>query len=49
MKRLLIILVSALAFGAQAQSALAGDGSYTFTGGTPREQATVHSALEASS
>ena len=49
MKRLLIILVSALAFGAAAQSALAGGGSYTFTGGTPREQATVRSALEASS
>ena len=49
MKRLLIILVSVLAFGAPAQSALAGGGSYTFTGGTPREQATVHSALEASS
>ena len=31
------------------RSALAGGGSYAFAGGTPKEQATVHSALEASS
>jgi hypothetical protein len=49
MKRLLVTLVSALAFGILAQSALAGGGTYTFAGGTPAEQATVHSALEASS
>ena len=48
MKRPLVTLVSVLAFGLLAQSALAGGGSYTFAGGTPREQATVHSALEAS-
>jgi hypothetical protein len=49
MKRLLVTLVSTLAFGLLAQSALAGGGSYTFAGGTARQEATVHSALEASS
>jgi hypothetical protein len=49
MKRLFVTLVSALAFGLLAQTALAGGGSYTFAGGTPRERATVHSALQASS
>src|ERR1035437_467556 len=49
MKRPLVILVSALAFGLLAQSAFAGGGSYTFVGGTPKEQATVRSALDASS
>jgi hypothetical protein len=49
MKRILVILVSALAFGLLAQSALAGGGTYTFVGGTAREQATVRSALDASS
>jgi hypothetical protein len=49
MKRLLVTLISALAFGLLAQSALAAGGTYTFVGGTPREQATVHSALQASS
>jgi hypothetical protein len=49
MKRPLVTLVSVLAFGLLAQSALAGGGSYTFAGGTPREQAAVHSALGASS
>ena len=49
MKRLFVTLVSALAFGLLAQSALAGGGSYTFAGGSPGEQATVHAALEASS
>jgi hypothetical protein len=49
MKRLFVTLLSALAFGLLAQSALAGGGSYTFAGGTPSEQATVHAALEASS
>jgi hypothetical protein len=49
MKRLLVTVASAFAFGLLAQSALAGGGSYTFAGGTPTEQATVHSALAASS
>jgi hypothetical protein len=49
MRRAILILVSATCFFAFAQSAFAGGGSYAFSGGTPREQETVHSALEASS
>jgi hypothetical protein len=54
MKCLLAVLASAIAvglaaFSLTAQPALAAGGSYTFTGGTPGEQATVHSALGASS
>ncbi|MDX6477307.1 MAG: hypothetical protein QOH95_2818 [Gaiellaceae bacterium] len=49
MRRTLLTLISAICFLVFAQSALAGGGSYTFAGGTAKEQATVHSALEASS
>src|SRR2546430_13200794 len=49
MRRAYLTLLSATCFFAFAQSALAGGGSYAFSGGTPQEQATVHSALEASS
>lgn len=49
MKRLLVTLVSVFAFGLLSQSALASGGNYTFAGGTPAEQATVHAALQASS
>jgi hypothetical protein len=49
MRRTLLTLFSAICFFAFAQSALAGGGSFAFSGGTPKEQATVHSALEASS
>jgi hypothetical protein len=49
MRRTFLTLVSATCFFAFAQSALAGGGSYAFAGGTPKEQATVHAALEASS
>jgi hypothetical protein len=49
MRRTLLTLFSAICFFAFAQSALAGGGSYAFTGGTPKQQATVHAALEASS
>jgi hypothetical protein len=49
MRRTLLTLFSAICFFAFAQSALAGGGSFAFNGGTPKEQATVHSALEASS
>jgi hypothetical protein len=49
MRRTLLTLFSAISFFAFAQSALAGGGSYAFSGGTAKEQATVHSALEASS
>ena len=49
MRRTLLTLFSAICFFAFAQSAFAGGGSYAFDGGTAKEQATVHSALEASS
>jgi hypothetical protein len=49
MRRASLTLLSAICFFAFAQSALAGGGSYAFAGGTPKQQATVHSALEASS
>ncbi|HEY8644295.1 MAG TPA: hypothetical protein VIL77_00260 [Gaiellaceae bacterium] len=49
MRHTLLTLFSAICFFAFAQSAMAGGGNYAFTGGTPQEQATVHSALEASS
>jgi hypothetical protein len=43
------LLVMAILCGVFAQGALAAGGSYTFVGGTAREQATVGSALNASS
>lgn len=49
MRRLFLIGVLAIAFGVVAQPALAGGGTYVFDGGTPKEQATVRSALNASS
>ena len=49
MRRALLILVTATCFLTFAQSALAGGGSFAFSGGTAKEQATVHSALEVSS
>src|SRR5258708_13813134 len=49
MRRTLLTLFSAICFFAFAQSALASGGSYAFSGGTPKEQATGHSPLEASS
>jgi hypothetical protein len=49
MRRAFLTLVSTLCFFAGAQSALASGGSYTFAGGTVKEQATVRSALNASS
>jgi hypothetical protein len=49
MKRALVVLAAALACGLVAQPALASGGSYSFVGGTARQQATVHSALDASS
>ena len=49
MRRTLLTLLSAVCFLVFAQSALAGGGSYTIAGGTPKQQATVRSALEASS
>jgi hypothetical protein len=49
MRRAFLTLFSAICFFAFAQSALAGGGSFAFSGGTAKEQATVHAALEASS
>ena len=49
MRHILLTLCSAICFFAFTQSALAGGGNYVFAGGTPKEQETVHSALEASS
>jgi hypothetical protein len=49
MRRAFLTLLSAICFFAFAQSALAGGGSFAFSGGTPTEQATVRSALAASS
>jgi hypothetical protein len=49
MRRLAVTFVSALAFGVVAQSALAASPTLSFAGGTAREQATVRSALAASS
>jgi hypothetical protein len=48
MRRTLLTLFSAICFFAFAQSALAGGGSFTFSGGTAKQQTTVRSALEAS-
>jgi hypothetical protein len=44
--RILLVVLAALVL---APSALAGGGSYVFDGGSPREQAQVRAALEASS
>jgi hypothetical protein len=49
MRRTLLTLLSAVCFFVFAQSALAGGGNYAFAGGTPKQQATVRSALETSS
>lgn len=49
MRRTFLTLCSAICFFAFAQSALAGGGNYAFTGGTPKQQAAVRSALDASS
>jgi hypothetical protein len=49
MRRAYLPLLAAICFFAFAQSALAAGGSFAFSGGTVKEQATVHSALEASS
>jgi hypothetical protein len=49
MRRACLLLLTAICFFAFAQSALAGGGDFAFSGGTAKEQATVHSALEASS
>src|ERR1700690_50217 len=48
-RTILLSVLAAACFGSFAQSALAGGGSYNFVGGTPTEQATVRSALDASS
>src|SRR6185295_4400716 len=49
MRRFTLLLAAAVLAAVLAQSALAAGGSYTFAGGTPRQQATVRSALSVSS
>jgi hypothetical protein len=49
MRRTLLTLLVTICFFAFAQSALAAGGSFAFVGGTPKEQATAHAALNASS
>ena len=49
MRRTILTVLAATCFGVFAQSALASGGSFTFVGGTAGEQATVRSALDASS
>jgi hypothetical protein len=49
LRRTTLTLLAAALFGVFAQSALAADGSYSFAGGTPKQQATVRAALNASS
>jgi len=49
MRHTLLLLLAAACFGVFAQSALAAGGDYTVVGGTPKEQATVQAALDASS
>jgi hypothetical protein len=49
MRRILLTCLVTAVFGVFAQSALAAGGSYTFRGGTAKEQATVRNALQASS
>src|SRR3954464_2492471 len=48
MRRSFLTLLSVLTFLVFAQTALAKGGSYTFAGGTAKEQTTVRAALEAS-
>jgi hypothetical protein len=49
LRRTFLTLLVAAGFSFCAQPALAGGGSYAFSGGTAKEQATVRSALGASS
>ncbi len=49
MRRFTLLLAAAVLAAVLAQSAHAAGGSYTFAGGTPRQQATVRSALSVSS
>jgi hypothetical protein len=48
-RTILLAVLAAACSGSFAHSALAAGGSYTFAGGTAKEQATVRSALNASS
>jgi hypothetical protein len=49
MRRSTLLLLAAVLAAVLAQSALAAGGSYSFAGGTPKQQAAVRSALDASS
>ena len=48
-RSILTLLICLTVASVVAEGAGAAGGAYTFVGGTPREQATVHQALEASS
>src|SRR6478735_7021116 len=48
MRRFTLLLAAAVLAAVLAQTAHAAGGSYTFAGGTPRQQATVRSALSVS-
>jgi hypothetical protein len=49
MRRSTLLVATLVAFGLFAPAALAAGGSYVFSGATPKQQATVRSALDASS
>jgi hypothetical protein len=49
LRRTILPLLAVVLLGLCAQPALAGGGSYSFAGGTPKQQATVRAALDASS
>jgi hypothetical protein len=49
LRRTILMLVTAALFAVFAQSALAAGGSYSFAGGTAKQQSTVRAALNASS
>jgi hypothetical protein len=49
MRRFTLLLAAAVLAAVLAQTALAAGGSYSFAGGTPKQQAAVRSALDVSS
>jgi hypothetical protein len=49
LRRTILLLLAVVLVGLCAQPAFAGGGSYSFAGGTPKQQATVRAALDESS
>jgi hypothetical protein len=49
LRRAILTLLAVVLIGVCAQPAVAGGGKYSFSGGTPAQQATVRAALDASS